>query len=351
MPKKIRRPKIKKTFIFVFSVAAAIFLLLSIFVLGVYRFNWSNWIFEAAEKALPLPALYVKGAGFVGIGEIKADNQAIKKFYESQDFDKIGMRVDFGTEQGKKRLRVTEKGIINKLIENKIVVALAEKKGIHVSDEMVDQEVDSSIDQFGNRQNLMSDLSRLYGWSLKDFKQKVVKPELYADKLSEKYETELDVSAQEAKINSLFEKVSQKKEDFEKVARESSEGESAKNGGDLGWSTRDQLIPEISEKAFSMKTGEISSVIRSTLGFHIIKLEEKKSEEDEDMVRIRQIFVKTPTFGGWLLEEMKKYSVIVFLKDYQWNAEKARVEFKDQEMRDFESNLDLNSQGDPSVFF
>jgi parvulin-like peptidyl-prolyl isomerase len=351
MAKKMKRLKIKNIAVWVILAALLIFLALATLFFGVYRSSWNNRFIETVEKVAPFPAVYVKGAGFINISEIKEDNQAIKQFYESQDFDKVGMRVDFGTDQGKKRLKVTEKGIINKLIENKIVIALAKKRGINISDATVDQQVSSSIDEFGNRQNLMSDLARLYGWSLEDFKQKVVKPELYADKLAEVYANEIDISEQEVKINSLFERVSVKKEDFQKVAEESSEGESAKNGGDLGWSSESQLIPEISEKAFSMQVGEISPVIRSPLGFHIVKLEEKKDEDGESLVHIRQIFVKTATFGDWLLDQMKKYNVVVFLKDYQWDAGKARVEFKEKEMRDFESNLDVNSEGDPSVFF
>ncbi|MDD5489167.1 MAG: peptidylprolyl isomerase [Candidatus Moranbacteria bacterium] len=351
MTKKNQHQKTKHLAVWVVLAAVFIFVALAGLVFGVYRFNSNNRFLTAAEKAIPFPALYIKGTGFVSIGEIKEDNRAIKKFYESQDFDKVGMRVDFGTEQGEKRLKVTEKGIINKLVENKVVVALAEKRGIRISDAMVDQQVNASIDQFGNRQNLMSDLARLYGWSLDDFKQKVVKPELYADKLAEVYASEIDVSKQEEKINSVLSRVATKKEDFAKVAAEVSEGESAKNGGDLGWSTESQLVPEISEKAFAMLVGEVSPVIKSSLGFHIIKLEEKKAEDGENMVHIRQIFVKTVTFGDWLLEQMKKYSVAVFLQDYQWNANTARVEFRDKAMQDFENNLDVNSQGDPSVFF
>ena len=351
MAKTNLRKKSKNLAIWIFLAALLIFLTLAALIFGVYRSDWDNRLLKTAENAIPFPALYIKGAGFINIDEIKEDNQAIRKFYESQDFDKVGMRVDFSTEQGEKRLKVTEKGIINKLVENKIVIALAEKRDISITDAIVDQQVNSSIDEFGNRQNLMSDLARLYGWSLDDFKKKVVKPELYAGKLSEIYKNEIDIAEQEAKANSLRERVASKKEDFAKVATETSEGESAKNGGDLGWSTESQLVPEISEKAFSMQVGEISPVIRSSLGFHIIKLEEKKIEEGENHVRIRQIFVKTVTFGDWLLDQMKKYDVAVFLKDYQWNAEKARIEFKNKDMIDFESNLDVNSQGDPSVFF
>ena len=114
------------------------------------------------------------------MNEIKADDAAIRKFYESQDFEKIGMRVDFSTDQGKKRLQVKEKGIINKLIENKVIENLAKARGINLTDADVATELESNIQQFGNKDNLMSDLARLYGWTLDDFEQKVVKPEMYS---------------------------------------------------------------------------------------------------------------------------------------------------------------------------
>jgi len=351
MTKKSRLSKVKSLVFWIVFPAALIFLVLAALVFGVYRSESNNLLLKTARKVIPFPALYIKGAGFISTDEIKEDVQAVKKFYESQDFEKAGMRVDFSTEQGKKRLKVIEKGVINKLIENKIIIALAKEREINISDAVVGERVNSAIEQFGNRQNLMSDLARLYGWTLRDFEQKVVKPELYADKLEEAYGNEIDTSKEEVKINSLLERVAVKKEDFSKVATEASEGESAKNGGDLGWSTKDQLIGEVAEKAFSMKVGEISPIIKSPLGFHIVKLEEKKSEDGEEMVRIRQIFVKTVTFGDWLLDQMKKFKVVIFLKDYQWNPDKARVEFKDESMRDFENNLDVNSSGDPSVLF
>jgi hypothetical protein len=185
---------------------------------------------------------------------------------------------------------------------------------------------------------------------LEDFKKKVVEPDMAAERLSNSYYENLDTGPQEAKIRSLWERVTAKKEDFSKVAQESSEGDSSKNGGDLGWSSKSQLISEIADKAYSMRTGEISSVIESPLGFHVLKLEEKKSEDGEDMVHLRQIFVKIPTFGDWLKGQMKNCRVFVFIKGYQWNREEARIEFSDPDLRRFEENLDANSQGDPSVF-
>lgn len=349
MPKKEKFKKLK-IWIIVGACIAVIFVFLLFLVLGVYKFNWSNRFFVAATKAIPFPAVYIRGAGTIPVNEIKADDAAIRKFYESQDFEKIGMRVDFSTDQGKKRLAVKEKEIISKVIENKVIEDLAKKRGIALTDNDVSAELEKNIQQFGNKDNLMSDLARLYGWTLADFEQKVVKPEMYTEKLTGIYSNEIDTSAEQSKIKALYERVATKKEDFAKVASESSEGQSAQNGGDLGWSTKDQLIQPVADKAFAMRTGEISEPIESPLGFHILKLEEKKTDNGQDLVHLRQIFVKKTTFADWLKGKIKDYSVIVFLKDYQWNKSDAKLEFRDAQMRTFEQNLPANSEGDPSVF-
>jgi len=349
MTKNNRKYKLRQLSWLVGAIAV-IFVFFLFLIWVVYRYNGTNRLLTSFEKFLPFPAAYIKGAGFISIAEIKSDDTAVKKFYESQDFSQLGLRIDFNTDQGKNRLKIKEKDIINKLIENKIIETLAQKRGISVDDATVNQEVDDGIAQYGNRENLMSELSRLYGWSIADFEKKVVKPELYAEKLSETFSSEIDTSKQQAKINDLYDRVANKKEDFTKVAQGFSEGDSAKDGGDLGWSTRDQLITEVADKAFSMKIGEISNVITSPLGFHILKLEDKKTENGDDMVHLRQIFVKTDTFADWLKSQTQKYLVAVFLHDYEWDSGVGQIVFRDQGLRDFEANLQANSEGDPSVF-
>lgn len=65
-------------------------------------------------------------------------------------------------------------------------------------------------------------------------------------------------------------------DDFAEVAREVSEDPSAPGGGDLGFVTREQMVPEFAEAAFALDAGEISEVVRSDFGFHVIKVEEKR---------------------------------------------------------------------------
>jgi peptidyl-prolyl cis-trans isomerase C len=64
--------------------------------------------------------------------------------------------------------------------------------------------------------------------------------------------------------------------DFAELARELSEGPSAKEGGDLGFFSAGSMLPSFSEAAFALDVGQISGVVETRYGFHVIKLEERR---------------------------------------------------------------------------
>lgn len=67
------------------------------------------------------------------------------------------------------------------------------------------------------------------------------------------------------------------KEDFAKVAGElSKDPGSGKEGGDLGFFTRERMVPEFSEAAYKLEPGQVSAPVKSQFGWHVIKLEEKR---------------------------------------------------------------------------
>lgn len=71
-----------------------------------------------------------------------------------------------------------------------------------------------------------------------------------------------------------------KGEDFAKVASEVTEDPSGKaNGGDLGYFSKDQMVPEFSEIAFKLDTGQISEPVKTQFGWHVIKIEDKRVKE------------------------------------------------------------------------
>lgn len=68
-------------------------------------------------------------------------------------------------------------------------------------------------------------------------------------------------------------------EDFGKVAGEvSKDPGSGKEGGDLGWFTKDRMVKEFADAAFALKPGEVSAPVKSQFGWHIIKLEARRNK-------------------------------------------------------------------------
>jgi len=87
-------------------------------------------------------------------------------------------------------------------------------------------------------------------------------------------------------------------EEFTAVATELSEGPSAPSGGDLGWVTKGALVSPLSETIFSLEPGQISEVVQSRFGFHVLTISDRRpaetigleeaSEQIENLLRQQQ---------------------------------------------------------------
>ncbi|HBO16820.1 MAG: Foldase protein PrsA [Candidatus Moranbacteria bacterium GW2011_GWE2_35_2-] len=315
-----------------------IFVLLSFFI---YR-NYENSFAKKIVAYIHFPAVAVDYYHFISLSNLNEDLQSVKNFYENQDFSKEGLRVDFSTEDGKKRLKIKEKDILNKLIADKVIELVAEENKIIISKEDVDQNVSRKIEEFGNEEKIKNNLEKLYGWSMEDFKKKIVRPSLYRDemeKIIQKEYNQKENDKQKDRMQQAWEKLSNGG-DFVSIVKEFSQGETAEQGGELGWFSREQILDELAETSFSLKEGGRSGVIESELGYHIIEVEEKKIENDKELIRVRQIFRPKTNLNDWLNEEMKKRKVWIFIDGYFWDLSSGSVEFSDSDLREFEQNED-----------
>ena len=103
---------------------------------------------------------------------------------------------------------------------------------------------------------------------------------------------------------------------FEDLARARSLDPTSELGGDIGYFTRNQLVPEIEEACFDMAPGQISGVVQTKFGYHIIKLTEKKAPRVKELTEVHDSIeeslkrLKKKVLFNELVEKLKERSQI-----------------------------------------
>lgn len=211
---------------------------------------------------------------------------------------------------------------LESLAVQKLLVAKAEIDSVIVEPVMVENQLDSRMAEmvriYGNEQNIVEQFNKSLE-TLKSEVRKQVSEQLTAQQMQETITEGLTVTPHEVKkfINTIPKDslptipsevevgqlvrlakltVSQKDElidrlndikkrieageKFEKLAEEYSEDQGSKTyGGDLGWAKRGQMVPEFEATAMRLEPNELSEVVESDFGFHLIQLLEIRGQE------------------------------------------------------------------------
>jgi peptidyl-prolyl cis-trans isomerase C len=75
--------------------------------------------------------------------------------------------------------------------------------------------------------------------------------------------------------------------DFAELAKKKSKDPGASDGGDLGFFTKDQMVPEFSAVAFALEPGKVSDPVKTQFGWHVIKVEEKRNRKAPDFDQVK----------------------------------------------------------------
>src|SRR6266568_5986164 len=75
--------------------------------------------------------------------------------------------------------------------------------------------------------------------------------------------------------------------DFAELAKKKSKDPGSADGGDLGFFTKDQMVPEFSEVAFKLDKGQLSDPVKSQFGWHVIKVEDKRERQPPEFDKVK----------------------------------------------------------------
>lgn len=222
--------------------------------------------------------------------------------------------------------------IIDGLIAQNLIIHHAKLDSVEVTDEEVDLELDARFSSIlRNMGNDETFFRNYYGASVNEMKERYrvdQKQLILAQRMQMKLISSVDITPEEVKayfnsipadslpyldaeveigeiiisptvnkserqialdkINMVYEKIQSGESTFEELAKEHSMDGSKEQGGDLGFAKRGSYVPEFEAVAFTLGPDEISEVVETEFGFHIIKFVERRGLS----VRVKHILIR-----------------------------------------------------------
>ncbi len=236
--------------------------------------------------------------------------------------------------------------IVDAMLANKLLLNQAKLDSIEVSDEDVETQLNARIDRILTYMNGdISQFEAYYGQSINQVKEQFrddLRGQILTDRMRGQIMKDVTVTPSEVKaffsaipkdslpyfnseveiseivyspkvnaeekqkaidkLKEIRRRIVEGGEDFATLAQKFSDDGSARGGGDLGWTRRGKFVPEFEAAAYNLEQNEISDVVESEFGFHLIQLLERRGNS----IHVRHILIK-PEITEADLEKARVY--------------------------------------------
>ncbi len=272
--------------------------------------------------------------------------------------------------------------VFEDMLYSKLLVNQSVLDSVEVSDGEIDSELERRINYFINQIGSEEKLEEYYKKPIREIKdefREIIKEQLISQRMMGTITADIKVTPQEVRsfyknipadslpvVNTEFElgqisvkpKIEEteilrvtdrlrefkdritKGENFATLAVLYSEDPgSATKGGDLGFVSRGELVPEFSAVAFNLKEGEISKVVKTDYGYHIIQLVEKKGER----INCRHILLKPAiSINEKIKAQQRLDSIRTFIQDSVLTFKEACWKYSDDEQTRMNGGIMIN---------
>jgi len=233
----------------------------------------------------------------------------------------VGQGLDLESEEGRARLAQMRRQVLDSMIERVLIEQAAAREGVTVSEEELESIIQESIEE-GGGQASFEEWLQSSGLTYEDFRE-AIRFQLLAQSIFERVTSSVPTTAEqvharhilvgtEEEAQAILAKL-QAGEDFAALARELSQDENTREaGGDLGFFSRGQLIcPEVEEAAFALQPGQISGVVQSQFGYHIVQVLEKTPDRPLPPELLNAL--KEQAFARWMQEQWDNATIERFV--------------------------------------
>lgn len=291
-------------------LVALIIFVLGVFSFLIYHYQSENPIVKAVAAVVPFPVESVNGH-LVSYSSYLFELSSIKHYYANQKDANGKPQIDFKTTEGKAKLVELKKQILDQLKSDEVTRELIAKNKINVAPKELNEQLTKLANSAGGQAKLKDVLAKIYGWSVDDLKTKL-RFQLEKQKLQIKISTDPKAdAAAKSKAQDVLAKVNAGG-DFAALAKQYSQDSSAANGGDLGSFGKGQMVKEFEAAAFALQPGQVSGLVKTQYGYHVIKAIEQNA--DKTQVHAAHILIKTIDFDQYMNDQIKKAKYKTYLK-------------------------------------